>query len=132
MARLLEASGHPYGTQELAYFVWELVPPGGEATVLDIEEALIRVLRSEHNHFARLWDDASPPQRLLMLALADEPARSIYSPLPQPPRATGNPDPASRLAGLVKKELVGPDHEGDYCVVEPFLAEWLRLEQARR
>jgi hypothetical protein len=27
---------------------------------------------------------------------------------------------------------VGPDHEGDYCVVEPFLAEWLRLEQARR
>ena len=27
--RLLEATlGHPYGTQELAYFVWELVPEG--------------------------------------------------------------------------------------------------------
>ena len=55
----------PYGTQELAYFVWELVPAGGEATVEDIEEALTRVLRSEHNHFVQLWDDAPRPQRLL-------------------------------------------------------------------
>ena len=134
LARLLEASGgHPYGTQELAYFVWELVPPGGEATVLDIEEALIRVLRSEHNHFARLWDDASPPQRLLMLALADEPTRSIYSAgYHSRHELPATPTLQTALAGLVKKELVGPDHEGDYCVVEPFLAEWLRLEQARR
>ena len=29
LARLLEATGgHPYGTQELAYFLWELVPTG--------------------------------------------------------------------------------------------------------
>jgi hypothetical protein len=32
--RMLGATGgHPYGTQELAYFTWELVPPGGEASV---------------------------------------------------------------------------------------------------
>jgi hypothetical protein len=30
---LLElTAGHPYGTQELAYFVWELLPAGGEAS----------------------------------------------------------------------------------------------------
>ena len=113
--------------------MWELVPPGGEATVLDIEEALIRVLRSEHNHFARLWDDASPPQRLLMLALADEPTGSIYSAdYHSRHELPATPTLQTALAGLVRKELVGPDHEGDYCVVEPFLAEWLRLEQARR
>jgi hypothetical protein len=130
--RLLNASwGHPYGTQELAYFVWELVPSGGEATVTEIEEALGRVLRSEHNHFAQLWDDAPLPQRLLMLALADEPTAAIYSAgyharheLPATPTLQ------TALAGLTKKEIVGRNHEGEYCVVEPFLAEWLKHDQA--
>src|ERR671935_712373 len=45
LERLLAATdGHPYATQELAYFVWELVSPGGEASVADVEEGLNRVL----------------------------------------------------------------------------------------
>ena len=48
--------GHPYGTQELAYFVWELVPPRRGARRADVEAALGRVLRSEHNTFARIWE----------------------------------------------------------------------------
>ena len=52
LERLLAATGgHPYGTQELAYFTWELVPSGNDASRGDVEEALSRVLRSEHNHF---------------------------------------------------------------------------------
>jgi hypothetical protein len=129
--RLFAATGgHPYGTQELAYFVWELVPAGGEASVAELEEALGRVLRSEHNHFARLWDDAPHPQRLLMLALADEPTRSIYSAgyharheLP------ANPTLQTALAGLTKKEIVARNEEGEHCVIEPFFAEWLQREQ---
>jgi hypothetical protein len=132
LERLLTASGgHPYGTQELAYFVWELVPPGGEATVADVEEALSRVLRSEHNHFAQLWDDAPPAQRLLMLALADEPSAAIYSAgyhtrheLPATPTLQ------TALAGLTKKELVGENRDGEHCIVEPFLAEWLEHDQS--
>ena len=78
--RLLEVTaGHPYGTQELAYFVWELMPAGGEASAPDVEEGVARVVRSEHNHFAQLWDDAPRAQRLVMLALADEPTRSVYA-----------------------------------------------------
>jgi len=131
LERLLGATGgHPYGTQELAYFVWELVPAGVEASAAEVEEALTRVLRSEHNHFARLWDDAPHPQRLLMLAIADEPTRSVYSSdyhsrheLPAAPTLqTG-------LVGLAKKEIVGRNSDGEYCVIEPFFAEWLRREQ---
>ena len=132
LERLLTASGgHPYGSQELAYFVWEIVPLGGEATVTEVEEALSRVLRSEHNHFAQLWDDAPGPQRLLMLALADEPTAAIYSAdyhgrheLPATPTLQ------TALTGLMKKELVAQDPVGEYCVVEPFLAEWLKYDQA--
>ena len=129
--RLLGATGgHPYGTQELAYFAWELVPPGGEATVSHVEEALSRVLRSEHNHFAQLWDDASHPQRLLMLALADEPSRNLYSSdYHSRHELPANPTLQTALGSLVKKEITGLNGDGEHCVVEPFLAEWLLREQ---
>ena len=130
LERLLRATGgHPYGTQELAYFVWELVDRRAEASVEDVEEALSRVLRSEHNHFAQLWDDAPHAQRLLLLALAAEPARSIYSAdyrarheLPATPTLQ------TALAGLSRKELAGRDG-GEYRVIEPFFSEWLQREQ---
>jgi uncharacterized protein len=130
--RLLAATcGHPYATQELAYFTWELTSAGGEATVAEVEEALARVLRSERNHFVQLWEDAPRSQRLLMLALAAEPTPGVYSSdyhsrhdLP------ANPTLQIALAGLIKKEIVGRDRTGDYGIVESFLAEWLRREQS--
>jgi hypothetical protein len=129
--RLLHASGgHPYGTQELAYFVWELVARRRKGSVADVEEALGRVVRSEHNHFSQLWDDAPQAQRLLMLALAAEPTRSVYAAgyharheLPS------NPTLQTALAALTRKELVGRSNDGEYRVIEPFLAEWLQREQ---
>jgi hypothetical protein len=129
--RVLAATGgHPYGTQELAYFVWELVAPGAEATLWEVEEALTRVLRSEHNHFARLWDDSPQAQRLLLLALADEPTATPYAAAYHARHELpATPTLQSALAGLTRKELVARDAEGEYAVVEPFLAEWLRREQ---
>ena len=131
LERLVAATGgHPYGTQELAYFVWELLPAHGEAAFAEVEEALTRVLRSEHNHLSQLWDDAPHPQRLLMLALADQPARSIYSAEYQSAyELPATPTLQTALAGLTKKEIVGRNHEREYCIIEPFFAEWLRREQ---
>ncbi len=129
--RLLEVSaGHPYGTQELAYFLWEIVAPGEQATVADLENAVARVLRSENNHFAALWDEASHPQRLLMLALADEPSASVYSrAYHERHELPATPTLQTALRSLLTKEIVGTDADGDYRIVEPFLAEWLRREQ---
>ena len=131
LERLVAATGgHPYGTQELAYFVWELLPARGKASVADVEKALTRVLRSEHNHLTKLWDDAPYPQRLLMLALADQPAGSIYSAEYRSAyELPATPTLQTALAGLTKKEIVGRNHDGEYCVIEPFFAEWLRREQ---
>jgi hypothetical protein len=131
VARLVHVTGgHPYATQELAYFAWELVGGRAGGSVADVEEAVVRVLRSEHNHFVQLWDDAPQAQRLLMLALAQQPTRSVYAAsyrrrydLPEPPTLQ------TALAGLTRKEIVGKDDAGEQSVIEPFFAAWLVREQ---
>jgi hypothetical protein len=131
LGRLLEVTGgHPYATQELAYFVWELVPKRGKAGPFDVDEALVRVLRSEHNHFIQVWEEAPRPQRLLLVALSEEPTRAVYG-ASYHERHELSPTPTlqTALRGLVRKELVGRNEEREYCVVEPFLSEWLRREQ---
>jgi uncharacterized protein len=131
LVRLLDiTAGHPYATQELAYSVWQLVPSGHHAFPDDVESALDQVLRSEHNHFARIWDEAPPAQRLLMLALAEEPADAVYSAAYRDRHELPGPSTVGiALQALEKKELAGRDPEGARCLVEPFLAEWLRREQ---
>jgi uncharacterized protein len=131
LARLAEAAGgHPYGTQELAYFLWELVPTGHFARLRDVEAALAQALRSEHNHFAKLWDDAPYAQRLVMLALAEEPTRSLYA-ADYAERHDLPPKPALQRAigALVAKEVVARDEARVYRIVEPFFADWLSSEQ---
>ena len=130
--RLLAATGgHPYATQELAYFVWERVPTGHYANVGDVDEALTQVLRSEHNHFARLWDDATRNERLLMLALAEEPSARAYSDDYRTRHALPAATNIQRALGSLRREdVVGKNEDGTYALIEPFLAEWLRREQA--
>ncbi len=131
LERLLAATGgHPYGTQELAYFVWELVPTGHFARLGDVEAALAQVLRSEHNHFAKLWDDAPRAQRLVVLALAKEPTGSLYA-ADYAERHDLPPKPALQRAigALVTKEVVARDESRVYRIVEPFFADWLLSEQ---
>jgi len=131
LARLLEVTGgHPYATQELAYFLWELIPAGVEAVMLDVDDAITRVLRSEHNHFVQVWDEAPRPQRLLLVALAEEPAASLYAAsYHERHELPPNPTLQTALNGLLRKELVGRDRDGDYRLIEPFLTEWLLREQ---
>jgi hypothetical protein len=132
LERLLAVTGgHPYATQELAYFTWELVRARRTARVEHVEEAVTSVLRSEHNHFVQIWDEAPGSQRLVLLALATEPTRGVYAAAYRerhdlPPAPTLQ----TALAALVRKEIVGRDDAGAYRVIEPFFAEWL-LREAR-
>jgi AAA+ ATPase superfamily predicted ATPase len=129
--RLLEATGgHPYGTQELAYFVWELVSAGHSALETHVDTALEKVLRSEHNHFTRIWDDATEHERLLLLALSEEPG-PVYSGEYQGRHDLRSSSHVQRaLTALIKEEVVGRNEQGDYLIVEPFLAEWVRRGQS--
>lgn len=122
--------GHPYATQELAYFLWEQVPTGERASTERLGDALAAVLRSEHAHFTLLWEGASAVQRVVLQALAQEgpgrPFTAAYRARHELP-ATTNVQKA--LRALERRE-VAAGSGGTYRIVEPFLAEWLRENAA--
>ena len=88
------------------------------------------MLRSEHNHFSRIWDDATHNERLLLIALAQEPA-GAYGEDYRSRHDLPSPSHVQRAAGeLVKEEVVGREPKGSLRIVEPFFAEWVTREQA--
>ena len=126
-AVLAVTEGHPYATQELCYFLWELTRPGRRATADLVEEALDAVLRSEHAHFSLVWEHASAAQRLVLQALAAEPGRPLSADYRRRHDLPGASSVQRALEALTKNELVGR-RDGEQRIVEPFLAEWLRAE----
>jgi hypothetical protein len=126
LAQLLATThAHPYGTQELAYELWEVTAPGAEADLDELAEALARVLRSENSHFGRIWEHASRAQRVVLEALAEDPGRQLYS--TEYRRAHNLPAGSSvqtAVQALAVDELVTPFADG-WRIAEPFLADWI-------
>jgi len=122
--------GHPYATQELCYFLWESTEPGSTATSSDLVEALTRVLQSEDAHFSLIWERASKAQRLVLQSLAQEPGRPLAGAYRRRHMLPGPSTVQRALEALVRDELVRRDDGGEYRIAEPFLAEWLREEDA--
>ena len=124
---LAATGGHPYATQELCYSLWEETPDRGQADSGRVAAALARVLRSEHARFTLVWDQASGVQRLVLQALAAEPAAAITS--AEYRRRHGLPGSSTiqrALDALVGDELVARGGPGSYRIAEPFLADWVR------
>ena len=131
LERLLDiGDGHPYATQELAFFTWARVPQGHAAHAADVEAALADVLRAEHNNLSRVWEGATGNERLVLLALRGGPA-SLYA---EETRLTaGLPAPTfvqRAVSALVREDVVEKDAGGRYRIAEPFLAEWIGREEA--
>jgi hypothetical protein len=126
---LTVTAGHPYGTQELCYFLWEEVREGWSARQDDFERALTNVLHSENAHFARIWSKAVPNHRLILQVLAKEPFRTLSDEFR---RRQGLPHDATvrkALNAMIDDELVLRDDRG-YRIAEPFLAEWINRYQS--
>lgn len=126
LERLLSITGgHPYATQELAYFLWEEVASDRIAGQDDLLSALAAVLRSEDAHFTLLWESAARAQRLLLAALATEqpgyPSSSDYRARHGLPSAS-TLQTAARV--LVQREVLSADGSA-FQIAEPFFAEWI-------
>jgi hypothetical protein len=126
VTHLLEISNlHPYGTQELAYALWEATAKGKTAGDAELTLALGQVLRSENAHFSRIWERAPRAQRLVLEALARQPGGQVTSSAYR--RDHGLPATSTiqkAVSLLVQDELVstGP---GGPVIAEPFLAAWI-------
>ena len=125
-AVLATTGGHPYATQELCYFLWQLTPHGDTAHAPRLEEALAGVLRSENAHFTTVWDHASAQQRLLLQALAAEPGRALTNDYRRRHELPSTSTVQSAVTALEREELVA-NRRGEVRIVEPFLAEWIRV-----
>jgi hypothetical protein len=121
--------GHPYATQELAYFVWEQAGSRKRVTETDLRLALDNLLRSEHAHFSLLWEESSRDQRLLLLALADAPGRPYSADFAARHSLPAATNVQKALTALTRRELVAKQPDGEQAIVEPFLADWLRRTQ---
>ncbi len=128
-AVLETTGGHPYATQELCYFLWQDTPAGATATDERVVEAVVTVLNSEHAHFSLVWEDASAHQRLLLRALAAEAGHPISADYRRRHALPGASSVQRALGALEKAELVGR-RQGKAWIAEPFLAQWLRLNDA--
>jgi uncharacterized protein len=118
--------GHPYATQELAYFLWEQVPGGEVASTEHLRDALAAVLNSEHAHFTLLWEGASAIQKLVLQALAREPGRPFTASYRARHDLPASTNVQKALQALKEREVVSGS-QGAYRITEPFLAEWLRV-----
>src|SRR3954469_10152890 len=68
--RVLDITGgHPYATQELCYFLWAETAARRTASDQQLDDAVSKLLRSEHSHLSDLWDRCTANQRLLLTAL---------------------------------------------------------------
>ncbi len=130
VALLLDATdGHPYATQELAFFSWSRVPHGHPCRAADVAAGLRDVLRAERNNLSRIWETATQNGRLVLLALAAGPA-NLYT--EETRSLAGLPAPTfvqRALKALVREDVVEKAPDGRYRIAEPFLAEWLVQEQ---
>jgi hypothetical protein len=122
---LARTGGHPYATQELAYFLWEETRPGAVAGARELERALAAVLRSEHAHFSLLWEGAARSQRLLLEALArEQPGRPFSAEYRHEHGLPAAATMQKAARALTEREIVSGE-AGAYRIVEPFLAEWV-------
>ena len=121
--------GHPYGTQELCYFLWEEVPEGWAAHQAQLETAITKVLRSEHTHFSRIWTKAPNNHRLILQALAQGTIEHVSDELRRRHNLPADATARKGLRAMTEDEIVMRDEHG-WRIAEPFFAEWIRRYQS--
>lgn len=130
--RVLELTGgHPYGTQEALYFLWEQTPAGGLAEAERLERAIDALLRSEHSHFSLLWSRAAAAQRRVLQALsAEQPGRPLSSDYRLRHALPSTATVQTALNALAAAEVIERVGRGEYRIAEPFLVEWIARNES--
>ena len=131
-ARVMDLTGgHPYATQEILYFLWAQTPVGETADEQRLEPALEALLRSEHAHFSLLWSRAAAAQRMVLAALSSEqPGRPLSSDYQQRHSLPVTATVQTALGALMAEELISRIGRGEYRIAEPFLTEWIVLNES--
>lgn len=119
--------GHPENTQQLCHVIWSLSTGNGVVDEADIMEAKKRVINSQSSAYTAIWNSLRPSQRTLLIALAAEKPKNIFSKdfiarwdLQYPSKVQ------TSLKTLLKKDLVETLDNDSYAIQDVFFAEWLK------
>jgi uncharacterized protein len=106
-------------------------PAGETAAGARLERALSATLRSEHAHFSLLWSRAAAAQRRVLQALAaEQPGRPLSDEYRRRHALPVVATVQTALGALSAAELVRRIARGEYRIAEPFLAEWITLNES--
>lgn len=149
-ARLAELTGgHPYYAQKLGFFAWELAGEGdaGGATndaasgvasgiaPAHVDAALERLLQAERPVFEATVQSLAPQQRLLLRAVAAEPAERLLAAAYLARHGLGSIGGVQHAAkaleqlDLIEREEPAagrPAPAGPWRLTDPMLARWLQ------
>jgi hypothetical protein len=122
---------HPYYSQKLAFFVYEL---SGTVTEEAIHNGMEKLVLSEKPVFEAIIQPLSPHQRLLLQALAKEPTQKLLASDYIRNHRLGSVGGVQHSARLVEDlDLIEKDEEtGSWRVVDPVFAMWLRKQTEER
>ncbi|MBI4848289.1 MAG: ATP-binding protein [Nitrospirae bacterium] len=118
---------HPYYSQKLGFFVFEI---GGRVTEDSIDRALGKLLLSEKAVFEATTQGLTSQQRLLLHAIAMEPAKKILASSYIRKHGIGSIGGIQHALRLLEElDLVEKDGQtGCWNLVDPLFAVWLRSQ----
>lgn len=125
------AGYHPYYSQKLAFFVYEL---SGTVTEDAISQGIEKLIQSEKPVFEAIVQGLPPHQRLLLQALAKEPTQKLLASdyiRNHRLRSVGGVQHSARH--VEDLDLIEKDEEiGFWRLVDPVFAMWLRKQTEER
>ncbi len=125
--RLASMTGdHPYYSQKLAFFVYEL---SRTVTEEAIHQGMEKLILSEKPVFEASIQGLSPHQRLLLRALAEEPTTKILAASYIQRHRLGSIGGVQHSVRRTEElDLIEKDEQGAWRLVDPVLAIWLRRQ----
>lgn len=117
----------PYNVQRLCNVLWEAALESKAIDATLIEKLPLIIVQQDSPHYEMLWQTATAAQRLLLIALAQDPDAFPFSKDFQMLHGIGpSSSIKASLDSLLKKGILYKTLEGRYRFVDRFMPYWLQ------
>ena len=117
----------PYNVQRLCNTLWEAALESKTIDAALIEKLPLIIVRQDSPHYEMLWQTATAAQRLLLIALAQDPGALLFSKEFQMRHGIGpSSSIKASLDSLLKKGILYKTLEGRCLFVDRFMPYWLQ------
>jgi hypothetical protein len=117
----------PYNVQRLCNTMWDAAMASKTINAALIEKLPLTVAQQDSPHYEMLWQTTTPLQRVLLMALSEEPDAPPFSKDFQLRHGIGpSSSIKASLDSLCKKGILRKTLEGRYRVTDLFMPYWIK------